>query len=598
MYAKLITVGPARAPRPGRFTALLLLAVAAAGLSGCSDDAGPTAARERTVPDLRFEPSALTLAPGDTARTTVRVEPAADLRGATFTLDAAPQGLSTRFEAAADGASGTLVLVASPNVGAAPTSLTVKGRKGDGSTTWVGSLALRVSQTTGRAFFVDPGTGNDANRGTQGKPFKTLTKALASAAEGDTVNLAGGGYGPAAASAETFGPNGLVVPAGVTIVGALEGGVAQVSTLQGAPGNTGLVFQGDATVKNLNMIQFNIALRAEQGTQTFSNLLMGGNRFNIGLGGSARATLVGSTIVLLAGNVGVQVVTQAQFTMDGGTIRGVNANCIAALGLTLNGASQATLKNGAQLQNIAGVAIGLRESAKVTLDQSLIFNHELPAGCAPQPQVTMSESTSLTLRNSKLIGSSGAVNSVGIHASSTTGVKLTLDHSNVLEFTRTGLLLTSQGGSFVMDGGFIGVRNDATGIDAIKEMPLTITNALVRGPGINGVAIRAGNLKLRNSVVNSSGTGIKVRNQARMDLGTVSDPGNNTIAGGNLTGVAFDNKGFDTGTIDAVGNTWNANVQGADASGHYTTRRTISGGDPNSSGGNFAMFLSGQKIIL
>ena len=63
-------------------------------------------------------------------------------------------------------------------------------------------------------------------------------------------------------------------------------------------------------------------------------------------------------------------------------------------------------------------------------------------------------------------------------------------------------------------------------------------------------------------------------------------------------GVAFDNKGFDTGTIDAVGNTWNANVQGADASGHYTTRRTISGGDPNSSGGNFAMFLSGQKIIL
>ena len=31
----------------------------------------------------------------------------------------------------------------------------------------------------------------------------------------------------------------------------------------------------------------------------------------------------------------------------------------------------------------------------------------------------------------------------------------------------------------------------------------------------------AGNLKLRNSVVNSSGTGIKVLNQGKMDLGTV-----------------------------------------------------------------------------
>ena len=112
-----------------------------------------------------------------------------------------------------------------------------------------------------------------------------------------------------------------------------------MSTLQGATGNTGLVFQGDATVKNLNMIQFFIALRAEQGAQTFSNMLMGGNKFNIGVGGSARTTLVGSTVVLLAGDLGVQAVVQGQFTMDGGVIRGVNPNCIAGKGITLNGSS-------------------------------------------------------------------------------------------------------------------------------------------------------------------------------------------------------------------------------------------------------------------
>ena len=86
---------------------------------------------------------------------------------------------------------------------------------------------------------------------------------------------------------------------------------------------------------------------------------------------------------------------------------------------------------------------------------------------------------------------------------------------------RTALLLTSKGGSLVIDGGLINVRNDAIGIDALKEIQLTISNAQVRGPGIKGVAIRAGNLKLRNSVVNSSGTGIKVPNQGKMDLGTV-----------------------------------------------------------------------------
>jgi hypothetical protein len=598
MYPMLIPFRSARMPHLGRLTTLLLLAVAAAGLTGCGDGAEPTAAPEATTPDLRFEPSALALAPGDTARTTVRVATGADLRGATFTLDGAPAGLTTRFEAAADGATGTLSLAASPKVSAIAWSLTVKGRKGDGTKTWVGNLTLNIARTTGRALFVDPGIGDDANRGTQGKPFKTLTKALASAGAGDTINLAGGGYGPTAASGETFGQNGLLVPAGVTIIGALEAGIAQVSTLQGATGNTGLVFQGDATVKNLNMIQFNIALRAEQGTQTLTNMLMGGNKFNIGVGGSAHTTLVGSTIVLLSGDIGVQAVVQGQFTMDGGIMRGVNANCIAGRGLNLNGASQATLRNGAQLQNMAGVVIGLRETAKATLDQSLIFNHELPAGCAPQPQVTMGESTSLTLKNSKLIGSSGSVNSVGIDASSLNGVRITLDHSNILQFTRKAVSLVSVGGSFVMDGGLIDVRNDAIGIDANKEMPLTIANAIVIGPGINGVAIRAGNLKLRNSVIESSGIGIKVLNQSKMDLGTASDPGNNTITGGNFIGVAFDSKGFDTGIIDAVGNTWTANTQGADASGHYTTRRTVSGGDPNSSGSNFLMFRLDQKIKL
>src|SRR5215211_398582 len=276
MYPILIPLPPARTPHPGRLTTLLVLAVAAAGLTGCGDGAEPTGAPEATTPDLRFEPSALTLAPGDTARTTVRVATGADLRGATFTLDGAPSGLTTRFEAAADGATGTLSVAASPKISAIAWSLTVKGRKGDGSKTWVGNLTLTVSGATARTVFVDASNGSDTNPGSETKPLKTLGKALAKARSGDTVKLAGGGYGPTAASGEQFPANGLVVPAGVTIEGALDGGFP-VSTLVGPGSGVGLKFAGDATVRNLAVggAGFGIGMFAKQGTQTLSNIFMG-----------------------------------------------------------------------------------------------------------------------------------------------------------------------------------------------------------------------------------------------------------------------------------------------------------------------------------
>jgi hypothetical protein len=148
MYSKL-TTRSAPTNRLGRFTTLLLLAAATA-LSACGDNDSPTAAPVPEVPDLRFEPSTLTIPPGDSASTTVRVEPAADLRGATFTLDGSAAGMTTRFTAAADGKSGRLWLVASPKAARIAWTVTVKGRRADGAKTWVGNLALNVSPTAAR----------------------------------------------------------------------------------------------------------------------------------------------------------------------------------------------------------------------------------------------------------------------------------------------------------------------------------------------------------------------------------------------------------------------------------------------------------------
>src|SRR5215213_5405040 len=105
-------------------------------------------------------------------------------------------------------------------------------------------------------LFVDPVNGNDANQGwSPDKPLKTLAKALAKVKPGCTIHLAAGSY--------TKNVNGeqypLVVPKGVTIVGTLQSNGAKGSFLSAsssAAGQTGLIFAGDATVKDLELDVF------------------------------------------------------------------------------------------------------------------------------------------------------------------------------------------------------------------------------------------------------------------------------------------------------------------------------------------------------
>jgi hypothetical protein len=50
---------------------------------------------------------------------------------------------------------------------------------------------------------VNPLSGSDANPGTATAPLKTLTKALSNTVAGDTVKLAGGGYGQSTAASSS-----------------------------------------------------------------------------------------------------------------------------------------------------------------------------------------------------------------------------------------------------------------------------------------------------------------------------------------------------------------------------------------------------------
>lgn len=67
------------------------------------------------------------------------------------------------------------------------------------------------------------------------------------------------------------------------------------------------------------------------------------------------------------------------------------------------------------------------------------------------------------------------------------------------------------------------------------------------------------------------------------DLGTQADPGGNTLTSNTSTSLQMSLG--NVRTVQAAGDTWNPNVQGADANGHYTTPTVKTG--PAGSGTNY-----------
>jgi hypothetical protein len=101
--------------------------------------------------------------------------------------------------------------------------------------------------------------------------------------------------------------------------------------------------------------------------------------------------------------------------------------------------------------------------------------------------------------------------------------------------------------------------------------------------------------KLRDSKISASETdGISIVDDVSADLGTVASPGNNMITGN--TGVGLAIVGPRLTNVSAVGNTWNATVQGADADGHYFTSETLTGPLTRTAGNNFAL-VAGATLL-
>jgi hypothetical protein len=89
------------------------------------------------------------------------------------------------------------------------------------------------------------------------------------------------------------------------------------------------------------------------------------------------------------------------------------------------------------------------------------------------------------------------------------------------------------------------------------------------------------------AIMGNQNNGISLLDGVIVDLGTDLDPGNNTIQGNSGVGIVI--SGTTPQQVNTVGNTWNANTQGSDSLGRYSTAATITGPVNFVESANFAL---------
>ena len=546
---------------------------------GVGDVSGQVNASANVSTTTTFTLTATNAIGSTTATTTVTVQPPAAPTISSFT--AAPASLPTggqnvTLNWATSGATGlslsdgtvtTAVTGTSKVVNVtASTTFTLTASNAGGSTTAQTNVVVAASGDR----FVDPVAGLDTNSCAQAAPCKTIAKAMTGAPAGSSVYLADGNY-PSS--------NDATIPDGVALR-ATHPGAATLNfvslTAAGSASVNGLVFdvQGQSCSS--------LTAAASTGTPT---LALTGVLFKcagvLNLGGSVKAVMTpgllangqytalataytplfnlsGSAELLIQGgiidfnNFGQGAFGPGMFNTGGSnklTLDAVTVRNLKQQAFVIGGSTSVTLRNGTLIDHVgdgglcaAGAAIVVAEHGTLTMDHATVSNGLNSAICVtssttPLPTIQLTQST--------ISGMAGAA------IASTTGT------SADAQITADGLALINNG------RGIIWTSSSAAG-------SLTLSNLTITGNTYGGMTVSNGALTLRGSTVSNNGAegGVTLYGILNADLGTSASPGGNTFTGN--IGPQINSVAAAGQTVNAVGNTWTPNVQGADANGRYS----------------------------
>jgi len=456
--------------------------------------------------------------------------------------------------------------------------------------------------------FVNATSGVDTNAGTQTAPYKTVLKASQNVGAGCTIWLFDGTHTitqatmPANVSLRALNPGaatldrpggaspGIIFPAGGAIDGvksavagalggiAVQGGTVTITNtqFQGAVNNgyafltveqTGKVVLNAPTVSTSwcsgtctgVVAHVNDTAELEVNGGLFSGWLNTYALFSSNKGG--KLTLKNVTIkdnpakpvAIALGNSGINLNTST-LKISGSVISASGTTNVIDIGwgTPVVEISDTTIEKGGSALYFDGANYAGVGDQKVTLTNVKIDQNQRGVQCA----VGGSARPMLMLTNSS------------ITASVSSGVNIV--YAAYSSFSMTGGSLSNNG-----EEGFTS-QNSPTAVNALK----------LRGVTISG--------NQRNGVFVAGGAG------STADLGaSTGDPGNNTITDNAKAGSSY--SGLRTAmpatvTTNAIGNTWIANSQGADAAGKYANGTQATG--PVTTGANYRIVTSGAVLKL
>lgn len=408
-------------------------------------------------------------------------------------------------------------------------------------------------------IYIGPG-GYDGATGTRDNPFLTLAAAAAIAQRGDTLVFLDGNY------TISSGADAVAIPDGVD----LTADNPRFASLTG-DGGTLLELDGDSRIDGLNFDGFETVVASDAAgasigvtNVTFSNCPSNSGKSVFEVGGGASVSVTDDVMHDLGDCPALgHVYGQGKLVVDGETLHftgnGESAvfvaegsaeldlsNLIATDGnlplLLVRDTSTTTLAT-STLETLASHVVDLQAQASLAVTSTNLAVAASVSTAAPCIQTNNGPGSSLTLTQSVVHGCTGAL--VGPSPKT-----LTLDGTEIYAMSASGLDLTTGATSSV-----------------------TITGSHFHDEGARAVRLGGGSpasfvLSVRGTTVDSVSTGFELDGDASStwDFGTLASPGNNVLT---ATTTSLAVEGGTITFVSAVGNTWTASVQNADASGHY-----------------------------
>lgn len=508
-----------------------------------------------------------------------------------------------------------------------------RGGAGNGGADALAGEAGTAGQVdrNGPTLYVDPVTGDDRQPGTRAQPLRTIARAASLARVGSEIILLDGVYdgtsqpqfnSPLASACGV--DSGVVLPSGVVLradhagqvrlsIAGYHGLCASSGRIEGlrlerpTPGarviecasgeltiqettfsNTGFNDSGSATTEVASALLLSGSAQVTLNPGTLSDYSIGANERFATLSEQASLTITGGALSL----------SEDPRESAAGFDRGFRVADSASL--TLHGVR---LQRRAASSTLSGSGIALTDSAQVRLDQGTSVTGFWSGiyGTQGASQASLEDVDFVDNGYGVFMFSSGDFQRKALTIESS---RFTRDQLGVFVYA-VNIDLTIRDSVFVEDTSpapsalEVGIEFAASGSANLENV--TVTNNAF------GIVLAHFNpqldfqVKLRDSrITSNSEAGITA--YAPVDLGSLAEPGRNVFQGngvgqsdgGNL--LFGSNSSLINGLVLAVGNTWDADVQGADESGGYAVsgagaRLEVQDGDgpnyrlrPNASG--------------